>query len=189
MKFVGAFDTVKALSDRNLHDITFNDGIIHMRQALALHEDRQAMEPESITLKSGDATTSLRNRSFVQAWFVGAHMDMGGSAKEDGLSLYPLQWMLEESKQKGLVLEFNKIDGSRIDDPLSIVFPESNKHRQTHSFTAMNGIDFRMHDMRKAHTKGYSVMLNRHASLLWQRSRRRIFEADGSLIGFNSSRK
>lgn len=71
----------------------------------------------------------LSDRSFVQAWFMGAQIDIGGSAKKYGLSLYPLQWMLTESRGKGLVLEFSaapiiRNKGAKIDNPLHVAFPE-----------------------------------------------------------------
>lgn len=66
-------------------------------------------------------------RSFVQARFLGAHIDIGGSAAKDGLALYSLQWMLTESKGKGLVLEFDRLfdERAKINDPLELVFPSS----------------------------------------------------------------
>lgn len=69
----------------------------------------------------------LVKRSFVQSWFVGAHIDMGGSSQNDGLALYPLQWMLVESQSQGLLLEFEHLrhPWSGIDNPLRVVFPTS----------------------------------------------------------------
>ncbi|KAI9783460.1 MAG: hypothetical protein M1816_001384 [Peltula sp. TS41687] len=119
-----AFDTVKAVNDRSLYDISFNDSVQHLRHALALNEQRTAMSPEH--LFPPFERTAPRNRSIFQAWFVGAHGDMGGSEAKDGLSLYPLQWMLLESRSKGLVLEFDASFSKRIkiDNPLDVVFPE-----------------------------------------------------------------
>ena len=115
---------MKAVDDRDLHDITFNDSIHHLRHALALDEDREAMTPE---YTYPDVSRIRGDRSIIQAWFAGAHIDMGGSAKKDGLSLYPLQWMLLESKMKGLDLEFSHDfdNRSRIDDPLRIRIPRA----------------------------------------------------------------
>jgi hypothetical protein len=94
---------------------------------LALNEDREVMTPEYIFPDFGKNTRQYADRSMIQAWFAGAHIDIGGSAKKDGLSLYPLQWMLLESQAKGLVLEFSQIHRdfpwAKIDNPLKIAFP------------------------------------------------------------------
>lgn len=83
--FVGAFDTVKAVRDDDLYDLSFNRSIDHFRHSLALNERRAAFSPEYEfpELDNGQQ----RTRSFLQAWFVGAHMDIGGSSPKDGLSL------------------------------------------------------------------------------------------------------
>ena len=62
----------------------------------------------------------------VQAWFLGAHGDIGGGARHDGLSLYPLQWILIESKRYGLGLEFRQVPrrSSLIQNPLEVIFSE-----------------------------------------------------------------
>ena len=113
--------------DDKLYDIGFNDSIIHLRHALVLNENREAMAPEYVFPDFGKTHNQQTDRSMIQAWFAGAHIDMGGSAQQDGLSLYPLQWILLESQDKGLVLQFSKVRGdlpwAKIDDPLKVVFP------------------------------------------------------------------
>ena len=162
-----------------------------MRHALALHEDRIAMHPEAIYPDFGSPAKSLGDRSFVQAWFVGNHMDIGGSKVHDGLSLYPLQWMLEESKRAGLVLGFVQITKAiRIDNPLSLVFPEfpnRKKESKIHTFTAANGIKSRMHDIRGVHGGRYAISLHKHRSVLWRRQARGVFAVEGSLCGYHNS--
>jgi hypothetical protein len=69
-----------------------------MRQALALNENRRVMTPELL-----DPDLSIES---IQAWFLGAHADMGGASPHDGLSLYPLRWMLIEACKCGLVIDF-----------------------------------------------------------------------------------
>lgn len=44
-KILGVFETVKAVADADQHDISFNNTIQHLRHALALNEDREAMTP------------------------------------------------------------------------------------------------------------------------------------------------
>ncbi|KAL9032121.1 MAG: hypothetical protein Q9180_006687 [Flavoplaca navasiana] len=109
IQFVGVFDTVKALDDAGTHDISFNRSTQNFRHALALNEDRKLMKPNYEYPDFGKTKIGLLKRSFIQSWFVGAHIDMGGSSPKDGLALYPLQWMLVESQSQGLVLEFEQL--------------------------------------------------------------------------------
>lgn len=187
IRFVGAFDTVKAIQDKNLFDMSLNASIEHFRHALAIHEDRTAFTPECIwpddnTLKQ----VSASGRSFVQAWFTGMHIDIGGSAKEAGLALYPLQWMLTECQSLGLELHFhgNAKHAHPIDNPLNVVLPKEKKHGmglQMQSFAAVNGLETKMQDLRSVHTlpgygDRYKIKLNRNNNIIWIRKPRVIFQ-------------
>lgn len=101
-----------------------------MRHALILNEDRKNFIPECMYPEFG--LKVLWESSFLQTWFLGAHIDTGGSVSKDGLALYPLQWMLLESKSKGLVLEFggNFDNCIQIHNPLHVVFPVHKLHRK-----------------------------------------------------------
>ncbi|KAL9624231.1 MAG: hypothetical protein Q9160_001478 [Pyrenula sp. 1 TL-2023] len=189
IQFLGAFDTVKAVDDQNLHDISFTDGIHHFRHALALNENREAMTPEYVY---PDVSKIKTERSIVQAWFVGTHIDIGGSAKMDGLSLHPLQWMLLESKMKGLDLAFshdfdNKI---KIDDPLRVVFPEhksEGKGSEMWSCTTKNQIEVWMQDLRGVHEAQmyngrYALKLNVRPHQFWPKRAREIFNPDSNIL-------
>ena len=144
---------MKYTNDNELHDISFVDSIQHMRHALALNEDRGYMTPEIVDL---DSSKMSSQESFVQAWFLGAHADLGGAALHDGLSLYPLQWMLIESLRCGLVLAFEPRNYTTgiIDDPLKLVFPTTWPFNESHSnedvwlIRLQNGFTVEMHDLR-----------------------------------------
>lgn len=160
-----------------------------MRHALALNEDRRSFEPEYLFPKLENL--GLR-RTFVQAWFVGAHIDIGGSAAKDGLGLYPLQWMLTESKGKGLVFEFDSSFDKRakIDDPLELVFPSSNdlgKGVDMLSFQVKNNLNVNMQDLRGVHSlsrynERYVIHLSR--SKFGRKEPRTPFDRDGNLRGY-----
>ncbi|KAL8960476.1 MAG: hypothetical protein Q9193_002825 [Seirophora villosa] len=192
IQFVGVFDTVKALRDDHLYDTSFNDSIQQLRHALALDENRRAFRPE---YEYPDFRhLPLARRSIVQAWFVGAHIDIGGSAAKDGLSLYPLQWMLVESRAKGLQLEFDGSFGNRavIDDPLKLVFPayeSEGKGVPMSSFTAKNKLKVDMQDLRRVHElpkhgAKYAVHLNQHNRVWIPNEPRAAFSEDGNLRGY-----
>ena len=192
IRFLGAFDTVKAVNDRDLYDISFNGSIQHLRHALALNEDRKDFMPECMYPEFG--LKVLGKRSFLQMWFLGAHIDIGGSASKDGLALYPLQWMLFESISKGLVLEF---DGNfdnciQIDNPLHVVFPEHKFHGKGDDpwkCKASNNIVIKMHDLRRVHNlpehnQRYNVRLNKDKGVYWRRGAREPFNTSGELKGY-----
>ena len=175
---------MKALDDA-LHDISFNRSTRHFRHALALNEDRSLMRPKYEFPDLKKTKVTLPGRSFIQAWFVGAHIDMGGSAERDGLALYPLQWILDESQSKGLVLEFEQLEPpwSEIDDPLRVVFPQSEadgKGRDLWTCKMKNGVCVRMQDLRKVHRlqkyRGrYSVKVNSRDQYHWIKKPRKSF--------------
>ncbi|KAG4437219.1 hypothetical protein IFR05_007308 [Cadophora sp. M221] len=192
IQFLGAFDTVKAVNDRCLYDITYNDSILNLRHALALNEDRKDFTPESMYPEFNQ--DKLLKRSFLQMWFLGAHIDIGGSAENDGLALYPLQWMLLESEAKGLVLEFDGslAESAPIDNPLQVVFPTRKIRRKaTHQWKcrAGNGVVVKIQDLRKVHDlpayeQRYQIRINRHKAVYWKRSARTPFNGEGGLKGY-----
>ncbi|KAI0862785.1 hypothetical protein F4860DRAFT_522773 [Xylaria cubensis] len=167
IKFIGAFDTVKAVDDNSLYDISFNESIQHMRAALALNETRRAMKIEGLWPSWGNRTSGLLRRSFIQAWFVGTHIDIGGSAPRDGLSLYPLQWIMLESKALGLVFKFEGGYGGRalLHNPLEVVGIDDSEH-SAWSCATENKLVVEMRDICRIHEKGnlygkrYRVQLN-----------------------------
>ncbi|KAF2969076.1 hypothetical protein GQX73_g4468 [Xylaria multiplex] len=173
IKFIGVFDTVKAVDDKSLYDISFNQSIQHMRAALALNEDRKAMRVEGLWPSWGHRPRSRSKRSFIQAWFVGTHTDIGGSTQMDGLALYPLQWMMLESKAKGLIFKFEGDYGGRalLENPLEIVGIEGNKNNAVFCMTE-NKVVVEMRDIDLVHDEGgqygnrYAVKLRQTTGML-----------------------
>jgi len=201
IRFVGVFDTVKAVSDENLYDISFNHSIAHMRHAVALSENRDHFRPETVYPNLSNRASGLIKRSIVQAWFVGAHMDMGGSNEHDGLALYPLQWMLIEAQNLGLCLGFDGNYGgrSKLSNPLHIVGLEprvEGRDEETNppwSCKVQNGVTVTMHDMRSVHDptgkhgERYQIRTHQKRATGWPKSARRPFAfSDGvwELIGY-----
>ncbi|KAI6906479.1 hypothetical protein KC355_g18860, partial [Hortaea werneckii] len=48
VRFVGVFDTIKALGEDDPFDVSLNSSIQHLRHALALNEDRKALAPQAV---------------------------------------------------------------------------------------------------------------------------------------------
>lgn len=196
IKFVGVFETIKAING-DMFDISFNRSICHMRQALALHEDRKSLLPEVLACEelSGGA---LRNdgRSLIQAYFAGQHDDIGGSAKKQGLALYPCQGMLLESRQCGLAIDIAAHAADEHNSLLAI-FPRSRKDTRQNggegfwSFKAENGITTTMQDLREVHglswgnEKSHAVTLtSSRLGSIRQKKPRDPFTAAGWLRGY-----
>jgi len=119
---------------------------------------------------------------------------MGGSAAKDGLSLYPLQWMLIESQSLGLILKFEGSFGNRakIDNPLHVCFPrEDGKGADMWSCKVKNGLRVKMQDLRQIHelpkyNGRYGIHLNNQKSIYWTKQAREPFNSDGELSGYCS---
>ncbi len=116
IKFLGVFDTVAAINKPNLFnvhkkpvsDVVFENYTIAPIIETALHlvaldERRIAFQP----------TLMNKEDKVTEIWFPGAHADVGGGFRFDGLSDGALQFMLEwlENKKFGLTI----LDPSDVD--------------------------------------------------------------------------
>ena len=128
IRFMGVFDTVAAIKRPNLlkeevkpaSDVVFENRTISPLVDEALHilsvdERRIAFYP---TLMNKD------DEKVTEVWFPGAHSDIGGGYRLDGLSDLTLQFMLDEIQRRKLGLEFvpaAAIDYQNIRDDSDIV--------------------------------------------------------------------
>ncbi|KAK2773433.1 hypothetical protein CKAH01_03893 [Colletotrichum kahawae] len=159
IQLLGLFDMVTAVSDDNSFDIPFNSVIRNFRHALALNETTL---PEHIFHVPPFTTNhNLQRRTAVQAWFVGGHIDIGGSSAKDGLSLYPLQWMVTESRKLGLKLGSTGLSGGQASLTDAIELTGLSTHATPWRCTTENGITFEMADIQELHkTERYSIHLS-----------------------------
>lgn len=81
MQFAGAFDPIRCEHDE-MFDTAINRSIRNMRQAFTLHEDKESLSPALLFSEDLNGL-ALKDcgRSFAQAYFVGQHNDIAGSAK------------------------------------------------------------------------------------------------------------
>ncbi|RMJ14069.1 hypothetical protein CDV36_006282 [Fusarium kuroshium] len=168
IRFVGLFDTVIRTPPKgSAYDISFGSSIEILRHALAINETRSS---RALQIFSAPEEAEVATRSFIQAWFLGTHEDLCGGTAHDGLSLYPLQWIILESLYAGL-------NGS--EDIQWLL-----------QFT--NGIRLSMFDIQSSHSKKSASGLDVH-SLKLESDRykhsptRKIFGADGNLLGWNDN--
>lgn len=122
ISFIGVYDTVRALGVRwpvlwrftgeahPYHDHTLGQATAVGRQALALHETRDAYAPVLWDVPETRLcdTAGQASCDIVQMWFRGTHADVGGQLAgrlaSRGLSNIPLVWMLGEAEAAGLPL-------------------------------------------------------------------------------------
>lgn len=109
--FIGVWDTVGALGipigwlrfltrrKYEFHDVTLSSHVRHAAQALAIDERRKAFRPAVWE------TQPLADQRVEQAWFVGAHSNVGGGYRMTGLSDVAFQWMVEQASAAGLVFD------------------------------------------------------------------------------------
>jgi hypothetical protein len=190
--FVGLFDTTIHTS-RTSYDISFNQSIETVRHALAMNENRSQRTPEIFNIPE-DA--DMTNRSLIQAWFLGTHEDVIGGTAQDGLSLYPLQWMILESIYSGLSVN-NMGDSKDSDHPMALIFPQyagslppldgSEEIEWRLQYT--NGLRTSMFDLQSTHGKKSAAGIDIHAIKLdtdcYKRaSNRQVFDSHGALKGW-----
>ena len=115
--FVGVWDTVGSVGmwpfglKFTAKPTLAGKRFIHVRQALALDEQRAEFKPRLYAEENGsfDCAPGFGTGTLQQLWFRGSHCDVGGGyARADAtLSMAPLCWMLSEACQLGLRLSAN----------------------------------------------------------------------------------
>jgi hypothetical protein len=146
-----AVNKVDADPEKGTHDLSWLKKFEKVRHALAMNEERTPFTPVRFSL--ADLQAVQDGQTFVEAWFVGTHLDIGGSATHDGLSIYPLQWMLQENAKCGLRLGHKpqrEIARGMIEDPIKSAFPLG-LDGEFWTFLYNNGISCAMQDVRKVH--------------------------------------
>jgi len=111
IEFLGVWDTVGALGlplrafdlvnwGRNtFHDTKLSENVQCGRQALAIDDRRKTFHP--MVWDENDDLTAKRVR---QVWFAGMHTDVGGGYESCDLSDISLKWMLDEARDKKLLI-------------------------------------------------------------------------------------
>jgi uncharacterized protein (DUF2235 family) len=123
IKCVGVWDTVGALGvplnglrfvnrflNVRFHDVTLSRAVDNAFHALAIDEKRGAFVP-CVWKQQADAEGQV----LEQAWFPGAHSNVGGGYKKTGLSDTAFQWMREKAESCGLAFDHGKLEPYRIE--------------------------------------------------------------------------
>ena len=144
VRFVGLFDAIKDQHLSGSFEFQENTRICH---AVSIHETMQKLEPDIL-----QSTLSHGHYDFVEAWFVGAHVDVVGGAAHDGLSLYSLQWILIEARACGLAF----VEGDSVESQdtgnrtMQLALPTAAASNPW-NFRYVNGINIVMYDIRVSH--------------------------------------
>jgi uncharacterized protein (DUF2235 family) len=79
-----------------------NPAIRYARHAVAIDEKRAFFRTNLLGSENGDVR---------EVWFPGTHCDVGGGhpEQESGLSKYALEWIAEEAREKGLVVNLDRM--------------------------------------------------------------------------------
>jgi hypothetical protein len=113
IQFVGVWDTVASVgfgpfsAHFTAAPTVADKAFIHVRQALALDEQRAQFLPRPYAAPNGPhLSRSGREGSLMQLWFRGDHSDVGGGhvRSQAGLARWPLAWVTSEAVQCGLRL-------------------------------------------------------------------------------------
>ena len=138
--FLGVWDTVGALGAPGLlgqllnkkkyayHDVSLTPSMSHAYQALAIDERRKPFAPsvwDRLPTWVGD---------LEQAWFPGAHSNVGGGESPDGLANEALHWMVEKAERLGLEVDsrylgfFLNCFNSELDDSMTPLWRPLGQH-------------------------------------------------------------
>ena len=137
IKFIGVWDTVGALgvpgflgqvlkrfgkNKYEYHDITLNLHIQNAIHALAIDERRKPFKP-NLWVRPAQWPGSI-----AQAWFAGAHSNVGGGYSPDGLANEALHWIVERAEAQGLRFDnvylapFRPCFNSNLNDSMTLMY-------------------------------------------------------------------
>ncbi|KAI0191051.1 hypothetical protein F4808DRAFT_397969 [Astrocystis sublimbata] len=187
IQFLGVFDGLRTEVEKNEYESSFVGSVQNYRHALAFSDTFTA--PSMWPTPPGE---ELQGRSFAQAWFMGSHLDICGGSEHDGLSLFPLQWIILESIKAGLVLRSDRNSAST----LSLVFPQFSgglpdleaEEKARWRIKYINGMEVALWDLQSVQVDSKSAPDHSIPSRLGPspKSARKIFDNDGSLAGWAS---
>jgi uncharacterized protein (DUF2235 family) len=109
IKFVGVWDTVSSVGwiENPLHvPYEANNPDIEIGRHAVSIDERRAFFRTHLWQLPKHSETECGPRDLLQVWFPGVHCDVGGgyAEKESGLSKYALEWMIEEARSAGLLV-------------------------------------------------------------------------------------
>jgi hypothetical protein len=175
---------MKAVNDKNLYNVYMTENVQHFRHALALLEMRSPFQPMRFLPFQKELS---HGQSCQEGWFLGDHGNIGGSWKDDGLSLWPLQWILSDAQKHGLVLGFKPHKKVHILNPIDYAMP---KDASTQVVRYKNGLEIELWDLAGQFQKpglAPATNVSRGKGLI-STAERKIFDKSKLLIGYADDR-
>lgn len=122
--FTGVWDSVETIGSGFLGGVRITNSkdfekkrFVHVRHALSLHETRCKYKPRRY-ITPDFSEKEKQYRSFDERWFRGAHSDVGGSYRRDGLSKITLKWMIDEATAQGLWMDHRVVNTGNGAEPV-----------------------------------------------------------------------
>ncbi len=117
IRFIGVWDTVGSLGNplmrhglvnRSLqfHDVNLSSIVKTAFQALAIDEYRPQFQP-AVWIQQPHSTDQVME----QAWFIGAHSDVGGGYPQRDLPNIALEWLARKAMAEGLAIDPGRLRG------------------------------------------------------------------------------
>lgn len=142
VKFLGVWDTVAALGGsghwlsmitdklfpHRFHNFSLGPGVDHARHAISIDDERKTFHPVVWDALPDDP----KHDRLKQVWFCGVHTDVGGGYDEPELAYFSLDWMIRESKAKGIRFYENSSEWKR--------YLEMKKREEIDIDTLINGV-------------------------------------------------
>lgn len=101
------FATFEKISDcifsHNFYHYKLTDNVNYACQALAIDDARTAFWPFVWQEKNIEGAVDRTPENVKQVWFTGMHANVGGGYERDGLAGIPLEWVMKQAEEKGLV--------------------------------------------------------------------------------------
>lgn len=199
IRFVGLLDAVKNCEQKEVYNTRIVSTIQNFRHAMAFNENRRT---NSLDMPEAPNENDLVGRSFLQAWFLGYHTDLVGGVQYDGLSIYPLQWIMIEAMLTGLFLSFNVTGKEPVpqENPLALTFPQyagiapnlGGCDENLWHIQYANNVEIRMFDLQSIHISEQKTQKASHTlhfeniNPLYNEPRQIFKEGKEGLIGYEA---
>ncbi|KAF3940393.1 hypothetical protein ABW19_dt0203119 [Dactylella cylindrospora] len=184
---IGFMGLVETQNLPTLRDIctTIFDNAAHTYQALGLSERNGDAARLQLSPGSSDAVVA-------EGWFFGNRLDLDGTRCKNGLSLWPLQWLVAEARGKGLVLSSGSSSDSADWEDMNISELFLPQEGNEYPFWFSNGISVNIWDISPVFkVENHQLEFQRRwvEMIPGMSSQRSVFGDDGGLLQYDTSNK
>ncbi|KAK6360781.1 hypothetical protein TWF730_006903 [Orbilia blumenaviensis] len=126
----------------------------------------------------------------TEAWFFGNRLDLDGTSIKNGLSFWPLQWLVAEARGKGLVLNSDSPSAASTDQEnasISELFQFLPQESCEYPFWFSNNVSVNIWDITQVFEVEYHRPEFQTSWIDNFRTKRTVFENDGTLCQYANS--